>query len=201
MERESFKKFSKRLSQLEEFSQGWRGKIFTAYLDGERVAVKMPKSKEFLNAINKEAEILQIVNKHNIGNKLVYVGKDFFAYKFIEGKHFRDVLNKNNYRKLLFQLLEQGRVLDRLKISKDELHKPHTNVLVDKNDKLYLIDFERAKITEKPQNITQILQFIMGISQNYFPELDKQKLIELAKRYKREQTEKNFSSILKYLNF
>jgi putative serine/threonine protein kinase len=201
MVKESFKEFSKRITDLKEFSQGWRGKIYTGYLDNIKVAIKTPKNPEFVNQILKEAEILSIVNKHNLGNKLIYKGKDFFVYEFIEGKPLIEILNETNAKILILQLLKQGRILDKLKISKDELHRPYTNVLVDNDNYIHLIDFERAKRTDKPQNVTQILQFIMNISNDYFPFIEKQRLIELAKKYKREQTEKNFEEILKYLHF
>jgi putative serine/threonine protein kinase len=199
MEKENFNSFKHKIEKLEEFSKGWRGKIYTGFLDGIKVAIKVPKSEEFIKQIKKEAEILQIVNREGIGSKLIYVGKDFFIYEFIEGKHLIDVLNEDNYKTLIYQLLEQGRILDKLKISKDELHRPYTNVLVDNDLNLYLIDFERSKITEKPQNVTQILQFVMNISSKFMPFVEKEKIIELAKKYKREQTEGNYREILRYL--
>jgi len=200
MGRESFNQFKRKISNLEEFSEGWRGKIYIGYLDGQKVAIKTPKSEEFINAINKEAEFLKILNQHNIGSKLIYHGRDFFIYHFIEGNPLKQVLSEENYKSIIYQLLQQGRILDRLKISKDEMHRPHTNVLVDKKGKVYLIDFERAKYSEKPQNITQILQFILSISNKYFPFIEREELIKLAKEYKREQTEERFFNILKYLN-
>jgi len=91
-------------------------------------------------------------------------------------------------------------MLDRLKISKDEFHRPYKNVLVDSKNRIYLIDFERAKFTDYPQNITQLVQFVITGGNKFFKDIEKEKLIELAKLYKKNQDEKNFEKILYYLN-
>jgi predicted Ser/Thr protein kinase len=58
-----------------------------------------------------------------------------------------------------------------------------------------LIDFERVNFSEKPSNITQLLQFVMRTI--YFKNIDKQKLINLGKEYKKSLNEKTYEKILK----
>ena len=79
--------------------------------------------------------------------------------------------------------------LDELKINKFELTNPYKHIIVNKKDLPVMIDFERARFTEQPKNITQFLQYIS--SNNIKQILQKKKIIinkdkvkELSKKYK-----------------
>jgi putative serine/threonine protein kinase len=86
-------------------------------------------------------------------------------------------------------------LLDKLGINKDEMQRPLKNALISKDEKVILIDFERVNFSEKPSNITQLLQFVMRTI--YFKNIDKQKLINLGKEYKKSLNEKTYEKILK----
>ncbi len=197
----NFEDIKKDIKELKKIGEGWRGIVYSGYLDGEKLAFKVPSNPLHIPAIQKEGMILEEVNKKGIGGQLVLKGNDFIAYKFIEGKHFKDVVNKENAKRIFSQILNQARELDKLGISKDEMHRPHKNVLVDKDLNVYLIDFERAKKTENIQNVTQFIQYLISGGSNYYPVEDKKKLIELAKEYKKNMTEENFKKIKDFLKF
>jgi len=189
-----FEDFKKQLKNIEIIGKGWRGTVYKASWEDFTISIKAPNTKEHINAIKKEGEILEIVNQYNIGGKLIIKGDNFIAYKYIDGIHFEDYINKKNYKQLTFQLFEQARVLDIIGINKDEMQRPLKNALVNKEGKLVLIDFERANFSKKPTNITQLLQFVMKYP--YFS-IEKEKLIELGKEYKKFPTNKNYEKILK----
>jgi len=46
-------------------------------------------------------------------------------------------------------------IMDKLKINKEEMSHPQKHIIIDKNNNLTLIDFERAHYTIKPSNVTQ----------------------------------------------
>ncbi|RMA97272.1 serine/threonine protein kinase [Hydrogenothermus marinus] len=190
----NFKDIKDKIRNLQLIGKGWRGTVYKGVFDGKTLAFKIPNKEEHKKAIQKEGEILSIVNKHKIGGKLHIKGEDFIAYSFIEGKPLKDVLNKENYKNLILQLFQQARTLDKLKINKDEFQRPLKNALVDDKGKVHLIDFERAKFSEKVSNITQLLQFINSLE--YF-NIEKEKLIKLGKEYKNFPTDKNYEKILK----
>ncbi len=194
-----FEDIKPEIKNLETVGKGWRGVVYRGYYNGQLLAFKVPREEIHRKAIKKEAEILKEVNRYGIGGKLKFVGDDFIAYEFIEGKPLKDALNEENVKDLIYKLLIQARTLDKLGISKDEMHRPYTNVIVDKRGNVHLIDFERAKYTDKPNNVTQLLQFIMTAAKRYFPHIEREKLIELAKKYKRQPSEKNFQRIIDYL--
>ena len=197
----NFEDIKKNIKELKKIGEGWRGVVYSGYLNGEKLAFKVPSDPIHIPAIQKEGMILEEVNKKSIGGQLVLKGNDFIAYKFIEGKHFKDVINKENAKKIFSQILDQARELDKLGISKDEMHRPHKNVLIDENLNVYLIDFERAKKTENLQNVTQFIQYLISGGLNYYPVEDRKKLIELAREYKKNMTEENFKKIKDFLRF
>ena len=195
-----FEDIKSKIKNLQLIGEGWRGEVYRGYLDNQELAFKVASEEQFIPNIQKEAQILKIVNQYGIGGKLVLAGEDFLAYEFIHGQPLKKVINKENAKTLISQLLKQARVLDKLGINKEEMHRPYTNVLVDDNLKVYLIDFERSKFSKNLQNVTQLIQFIIGEGSKYLPEFDKEKLIEAAKVYKKNKTEENFQKILDILH-
>ena len=189
-----FKDLEKELKNVEIIGKGWRGTVYKAEFDGQAISIKIPNKKEHLNAIKKEGEILEVVNQYGIGGKLLFKGEDFIAYKYIDGVHLEDYINEYNYKNLIYQLFKQARVLDKIGINKDEMQRPLKNALVDKNENVVLIDFERAVFSKKPSNITQLLQFVM---RNPYFSVDREKLIYLGKEYKKFPTDANYEKILK----
>ncbi|WP_029522614.1 serine/threonine protein kinase [Persephonella sp. KM09-Lau-8] len=187
-----FKDIKSKIKNLQLIGEGWRGEVYRGYLDNQELAFKVASEEQFIPNIQKEAQILKIVNQYGIGGKLVIAGEDFIAYEFIHGQPLKKVINKENAKALISQLLKQARILDKLGINKEEMHRPYTNVLVDDNLKVYLIDFERSKFSKNLQNVTQLIQFIIGEGSKYFPEFDKEKLIEAAKVYKKIKQKKTF---------
>ncbi len=187
------------IENLETVGKGWRGIVYRGKFKGKDLAFKVASEKQFIPNIQKEGKILQTVNIYGIGGKLFLTGEDFIAYQFIQGNPLKKVINEKNGKIIISQLLKQARILDKLGINKEEMHRPYTNVLVDNSLKVYLIDFERAKQGKNIQNVNQLLQFILIEGYRYLPPFDREKLIELAKIYKKNKTEENFKKILSML--
>lgn len=199
LEKMNFKKIRK-------FAKGHRGIIYTAIWKDKKVAIKAkrPDSKAE-NRMENEAKWLRILNKKGIAQKLLFSKGDFFVYHFVEGDFIIDFVNKsskNKIRRVLLDVLSQCRALDRMHVTKEEMHHPIKHVIVGK--KTVLIDFERAHYEEFPKNVTQFCQFL--ISGNFNSLLgkkgiiiEKEKIIPLLKVYKSEQNEENFRKILKLI--
>jgi putative serine/threonine protein kinase len=192
-----FKDIKNSIRELSVIGKGWRGIVYKGKLDNKVLAFKVASRPETIEAIQKEGEILQIVNKVGIGGKLILKGDDFIAYEYIKGKHLKDVINKENFKELIFQLFIQSWKLDKLNITKDEMQRPLKNVIVDANNKVHLIDFERAKFSKKPSNITQLLQFILHLKDRFFPNITKEKLINLGKEYKKDYSKDKLKKLIK----
>jgi predicted Ser/Thr protein kinase len=88
--------------------------------------------------------------------------------------------------------------MDILLINKTELTNPYKDIIIDENNFVVLIDFERCKKTEKPKNITQFLQYLIKKSSELEKKkilVDKNKLFLLGKDYKLNPSDKNFRRI------
>ena len=104
--------------------------------------------------------------------------------------------------KVLRDILRQCRVLDTMHVTKEEMHRPLKHVIVGK--KVVLLDFERARYDEFPKNVTQFCQFLIsGVFSHTLVEkeisFDKEKMMPLLKRYKADQSKKNFKHIARLL--
>lgn len=106
--------------------------------------------------------------------------------------------NKKIILKLIKECLEQCFILDSLKVDKEELHHPLKHILITKQKKVVMLDFERCHIVEYPKNVTQFVVFLMRFS-NFFAQrmikIDKDRMIGLARLYKRYQTRENLEKI------
>lgn len=143
------------------FSKGKRGLIYTFEKNSKKYAikVKLPESKA-INRINIEAEFLKLLNKYDIGPKLVDNGNDFIVYEFVEGLTLKEFLKTNKMnKKIIRSVVKQCKILDKLKMNKEEMHYPLKNIIINKN-KAYLIDFERCHYTSRPKNLNQFIQFL-----------------------------------------
>jgi len=199
----SFQDFYKNIKDIDFLKEGWRGKIFVGYIDEKKVAIKVAKFPYLINNIKKEAEVLRKVNKKNIGPKILLEGSDFFVMEFIDGIPFKKILDESNtISDVFFDILYQAYELDRMKISKNEMHKPYNNaILCEKENKVVLIDFESSQFTEKPKNVTQFVSFLLSFLKTkgkIYPKEEKI-AIEIMRNYKRDYSDESFKEILKFL--
>lgn len=192
---------------LKFFAKGKRGVIYTGFYRGKKIAVKKkrPESKA-IGRIKNEAEFLKILNKAGIGPKLISFKNNQLIYEFVEGDFILDFIDKSDKRQILKaikDIFKQMLILDKLNVNKEEMHHPLKHILIDKNNKITLIDFERTHTTPRPKNVTQFCQFLMSIKNLLEKKniiIDKPKLMELSKAYKNKRTLENFRNILNSLN-
>ncbi len=153
---EKYKKYNPQI-----FAKGKRGIIYTFKNNNKTFAIKIknPESQAILR-INNEANFLKILNKYNIGPKLLESGEDYLIYEFIKGKTLKEFMKaKKLSKKIINGIISQCKILDNLKINKEELHNPVKNIIISKN-KPILIDFERCRFTSRPKNLNQFKQFL-----------------------------------------
>ncbi|HJX05424.1 MAG TPA: serine/threonine protein kinase, partial [Candidatus Nanoarchaeia archaeon] len=145
---------------MELYAKGKRGII---YLDGNTcIKVKNPEAE--IDTLKNEADYLKILNKEGIGPKLIKFQEGKLYREFVEGKRISDFLEQeaDNQKiiSVIRQVLEQCRKLDLLGIGKKELTNPYKDIIITKDNKAVMIDFERCKQSKKPKNVTQFLQYI-----------------------------------------
>jgi len=195
----------KGIKDIEYFTQGNRGMLFTGKYRGKDVVIKskLPES-EAEGRISNEGKWLKKLNLKKIGPSLVMVDKDFFSYKFVEGEFIGDFINgatKKGVLKIFCDVLKQCNEMDKMKIDKEEMHHPYKHILVFKG-KQTMIDFERTHKTKKPKNVTQFLQFIgsgyidMDLRKKRIY-MNRKILIRIAREYKHSL---DIKPVLKFIN-
>ena len=186
------------------FAKGKRSNAYLTIYNKKKAVIKKAKEGS-IGAISDEALWLRKLNIYGIGPKLFYSDDDKVIIEYVKGKRILEFLPNVSTKKALLILKDvfrQCRLLDKLKISKEEMQNPYKHILVDK--KAVMIDFEKCHYAEKPQNVTQFCQFVMSgnMSRILKPKgimPDKDKSIELLKEYKRDYSEKTYRELLKVI--
>jgi predicted Ser/Thr protein kinase len=196
----------KGITKLTFFTKGKRGLLYTGLYKNKKVVVKtkLPESRAIAR-IEIEAQWLKSLNKHNIGPKFLFSTKDCIVYEFVEGVFLPEFIEKTIKKSIILALkriLDQCFILDKLNINKEEMHNPYKHIIITKDKKAVLIDFERANYSKKPKNVTQFCQYLTSGTMSVLLKrkgikIDKKKIIELAKEYKNKQNLTNFNKIIK----
>ncbi|MDP3733684.1 MAG: methyltransferase [Nanoarchaeota archaeon] len=209
----------KGLQHLHYFAKGKRSFVYTADLDKniwikshfsrkEKVTVAVKVLREDSQAVGRienEIKWLHTFMKEGIGPRLLFHGNNYLAYEFVDGVFIADWITqstKEETRNVLLTILEQCFVMDRFNVNKEEMHHPLKHIIIDRNNHPTLIDFERCKETESPQNVTQLVEFICRMK----PELQKKgftidvpTLRGLAQEYKETYTKDSFIDLRRQL--
>ncbi|RLE38142.1 hypothetical protein DRJ17_04825 [Candidatus Woesearchaeota archaeon] len=196
------------VSKIEPFMKGKRGLIYIGKYRKKKVAIKVPNPKsEARGNLRNEGEKIAFLNRYKIGPKLLFYGENFLVYEFVPGEFIIDfVKNASRFaiRSVLMNVLSQCYLMDRLKLNKEEMHRPVKHIIVGKRLKVTMIDFERCKQTKKPHNVTQFCQFLTSsnfaalLKEKGF-EIYKDKMLNAARIYKHDMSRRNFRRILMML--
>jgi len=177
----------KGIKDLKYLAKGKRSEVYIGDYRKKKIIIKKSKRAKI------EAKWLKILNKYQIGPKFIFLGKNYLVYEFVKGERILE--HKGNIKKIIKKVLEQCRKMDKLGINKKEMQNPYKHILIDKN-KVKMIDFERCYYSKKVKNVTQFCQFLR---EKIFRKLDKKKLVEILKNYKKNPSDKNYSEILEFL--
>ncbi len=146
------------------FSKGKRSIIYLGEFQGKKVAIKEQRNDtDAMDVAQKEASWLRIVNTKHIGPKLLHAEKNIVIYEFVDGTPLDQWIETHSKQEIIIvlnNLLKQCYELDMLNISKQEMHNPYKHILVTKNNRPVMIDFERTKKTLAPKNLTQFCQYL-----------------------------------------
>lgn len=176
--------------------KGKRSKVYHIF----HIAIKVEREdSKTINRIKNEAYWLKILNKYNIGPKLYFSTNNIIIMRYIKGKRILDFFkhsSQQNKSIIIQEVLNQCRILDQLKVNKLELHHPIKHIIITKDKKPVMIDFEKCKYNLKPKNVTQFIQFLPRLGFN----INKEKLKNLLKQYKKNYKEESFNKILRVLS-
>ena len=108
-------------------------------------------------------------------------------------------------KRVLMGVLEQCYRLDQLGLDHGELSKAPKHLLVDKSEKVFIVDFETSSIERRVANVTAVCQYLFGgtssaakILNDVFIEKNRLNLIDVLKDYKKNKNRENFESLLAF---
>ncbi len=185
---------------MEFLARGKRGEVFLTKYQGKTVAVKQVRATSTVfGRLENEAEWLKKVNNCHIGPKFIKLEDGKLFMEYVRGVPIGEYLEQHAFSTVLAkEILDQCRVLDKLHVNKFEMHHPTKHILIKRGKPsrktVVMIDFERCRWTEKPKNVTQFAQFLL----HYEPYQGKDFGV-LLKKYKRNQSEDNYTLLIKAL--
>lgn len=199
------------IGSLQILGKGYVGVVVLAKKGNNVIALKIRRIDSQRSEMRSEAKLLRLVNTVNVGPKLYAVSKNFLVMEYLEGDKIGDWIQSlqgtGSSKKLKFvvrSILEDCYRLDQMGFDHGELSSISKHVIVGKS-RSTLIDFESSSVNRRVSNVTSVTQAIFigsGIAkkvQRIYKIPPKQKIIDVLRTYKQEQTRRSFDDILKIL--
>jgi putative serine/threonine protein kinase len=189
--------------------KGCVGIVVRALLDKKRVALKIRRVDADRIEMQHEAEMLKTANKVEVGPRLIGVSENFLLMEFVEGTLLPEWIEKlkgkgtrNRIRQVLYSILEQCWRLDEISLDHGELSRAPKHIIIGRDNKAYIVDFETASVQRRVSNVTSICQYLFIGSQTAktilrkLGKINQETLRTNLKTYKQNRTRENFNKIL-----
>ena len=199
------------IGSLQILGKGYVGVVVLAKKRNNLVALKIRRLDSQRSEMQSEAKLLKLANTVNVGPKLYDVSKNFLVMEYLEGDKIGDWIQSlkgsgsSKKLKLIVRIiLEDCYRLDQMGFDHGELSSISKHVIVGKL-RTTLIDFESSSVNRRASNVTSITQAIFigsGIAkkvQRIYKIPPKEKIINVLRAYKQEQTRRSFDNIVKTL--
>lgn len=199
---------SRGYNDLSFLARGKRGLILYGKKGSKKVCIKYKNPFAKVNTIKHEFYILRYMRNMEIAPKPIELEKNFLAMEYIEGKLIKDFIEKVNKSNrdeiilLFWQLIDYMVMLDLIGLNKQEMNHPQKHIIINKRKsqkqssnnshiKPYLVDFERARFSKNPKNLSQFISYISGTKlKRFFGKQDirlkGKRLREFISSYKKE---------------
>lgn len=194
---------------LQVLGKGCVGIVVAAHTDKGKVALKIRRVDADRAGMLHEAEMLRRANSVEVGPNLLGVTENFLLMEFVEGillpqwvETLKGRGTRHRIRRVLRTLLEQCWRLDEEGLDHGELSRAPKHIIVDPNDKAFIVDFETASVNRRVSNVTSTCQYLFigshvgKMIKKKLGKIDKEQLIETLRNYKQRRTRENFENIL-----
>lgn len=199
------------IGNLQILGKGYVGVVVLGKKGNKKIAIKIRRIDSQRNEMKSEARLLKLVNTVNVGPQFYDVSRNFLIMEYVEGDKIGDwiqslkgVGSSKELKSTVRSILEDCYRLDQIGFDHGELSSISKHVIIGKS-KPTLIDFESSSVNRRASNVTSVTQAIFigsGIAkkvQKIYKIPSKQKIIDVLRIYKQEQTLENFESLLKIL--
>jgi putative serine/threonine protein kinase len=186
--------------------KGFVGIVVVAHLSGERVALKIRRVDSDRLGLQHESRMLRRANVIQVGPRFRGVSRNFLLMELIEGAVLPEwsetQREKTNLQNVLNDVLEQCWRLDNAGLDHGELSKAPQHVIVDSQQKPWIVDFETASVNRKTANLTSICQFMFISGSKLSRKVDeilgkrqREEIIHALRFYKKDKTLENFHRV------
>jgi putative serine/threonine protein kinase len=187
--------------------KGFVGIVIIAHLDGQRAALKIRRVDADRLGLQREAQMLAKANSAQVGPSLISVSRNFLLMQLVDGDLLPNWLDvhkeKEQVRGVLNEVLEQCWRLDNIGLDHGELSKAPKHLIVDKQQKPWIVDFETASVNRKPANVTSVCQFLFtscgAVARavaEVLGERKREEIIWALRLYKKDRKRENFNRVL-----
>jgi putative serine/threonine protein kinase len=189
--------------------KGFVGIVAIAHLNGKRVAVKIRRTDADRADLLHEAAMIDKANLVGVAPKLEASSKNFLLMQLIDGDLLPNWLKthteKEAVRRVLGKVLEQCFSLDEAGLDHGELSKAPKHLLVDKYEKVFIVDFETSSVERRVSNVTAVCQYLFAgnssaskILAEVLGQKDRLGLIDVMRAYKKKRTRENFERLVRF---
>lgn len=203
----------KTILDMSVLGKGCVGIVAVAHTDKGKVAMKIRRIDADRSEMQHEAEMLKKANIVEVGPHLLDASENFLLMEFIKGPLLFQWIStlkgkgtKSRIQRVLRNILEQCWRLDTIGLDHGELSKAPKHILIDEEDKPYIVDFETASVNRRVSNVTSMCQYLFigsevaKIVKRKLQDIDQKKLITALRKYKRLLSRENFEKILEICN-
>jgi putative serine/threonine protein kinase len=187
--------------------KGFVGIVVIARLAGQRAALKIRRVDADRLGLQHEAQMLAKANSVQVGPKLMRVSKNFLLMQLVDGVLLPEWLGVHketeHVRSILSDVLEQCWRLDNMGLDHGELSKAPKHIIISKQRKPWIVDFETASVDRKPANVTSVCQFLFTsggavprVVAETLGKRNREETISALRRYKNDRTRENFNRVL-----
>jgi len=183
--------------------------VLVAHTKRGRVALKARRTDANRVSMTHEVEMLRKANAVNVGPEFYGATGNFISMELIDGPWLPDWIETlkgrgraRRIRMCLRKILEDCWKLDSIGLDHGELSRATKHVIIEKDDRPRLIDFETASTTRKTANVTSISQYLFIGSDvarrmsRLVGQVPRERLIKTLRAYKKQPNRENFDNIL-----
>lgn len=156
-----------------------------------------------------EVAYQSLANSSGVGPFLVNFSENFILMEYIKGTDILDWygsrrISKKRKINCTTLILKQCYVLDCLNLDHGQLNRLDCHIIISKDDKPTILDFETSSTQRRVRNLTSASQSIFLKGSIYYQLLnsihyDRKQIMEKIKAYKTDMTQQRFDNILSML--
>jgi len=195
-----------RIGKFPILGKGHVGIVLRGLMDGVEVAVKVRRTDADRVTMVREAGMIGIANRVDVGPVLHGFTDNVLVMELISGMYLRDWVQEKDVRgdevkRALLELLVKARRLDEIGLDHGELTGVRRHFIMASGVPR-IIDFESASTNRQVQNVTTTVQSFFlrpGFSKLLNGKMiipDRSRVIEVSKAYKRDPSDTCFQDLL-----